>query len=80
MIAIGHACSVRGQRVPRRKVDGPEGQKVLKILRFDSSLWPLRVEDCCFAAMIIKSALRTLLPDGLVILSEARRILGTRQQ
>jgi len=33
------------------KVDGPAGPKVLKVLRFDSGLWPLRVEVAAFAAV-----------------------------
>ena len=42
--AYGHACGVRVQRVLRV-------QGVLRVLRFDSGLWPLRVVVAAVAAI-----------------------------
>ena len=34
------------------RVDGPKGPKVLRVLKFDSGLWPLRVVVGGFAASL----------------------------
>ena len=56
------SLTLRGKVAAYRHACGVRVQKVLRVLRFDSGLWPLRVVvSPPLAAMNIKSALRDLL-------------------